>query len=87
VPRTFNMAFFDNDKNEVSIKRSKALGEPPLLLGLSVWAAVKDALSYAADDGNAAALSLPATNEQILMRLTAMKKKETPATVGAETIA
>jgi xanthine dehydrogenase large subunit len=87
VPKQFNMNFFANDKNEVSIKRSKALGEPPLILGLSVWAAVKDALSYVAGDGIAVPLSLPATNEQILKRLTAMKAKKAPAAVGAESIA
>jgi len=76
VPPIFNVAFFENDGNEVSIKRSKALGEPPLLLGLSVWAAVKDALSYAAPEKKITPLALPATNEQILMRLTALKKKK-----------
>jgi xanthine dehydrogenase large subunit len=68
------MAFFDNPDSEVSIKRSKALGEPPLLLGLSVWAAVKDALGSAAGEGHVVPLSLPATNEQILMRLSALKR-------------
>ncbi len=83
VPSAFNVSFFENDQNDVSIKRSKALGEPPLLLGLSVWAAVKDALSYAAGPGGIAPLSLPATNEQILMRLTRLKSpiRPTPATL------
>ena len=83
IPRTFNVSFFDNDQNDVSIKRSKALGEPPLLLGLSVWAAVKDALSYAAGTGRIAPLSLPATNEEILLRLTRLK---TPARSLAATL-
>lgn len=69
TPRTFNVAFFDNPHSSMSIKRSKALGEPPLLLGLSVWAAVKDAVSYANPQG-AAELALPATPEEILKRLT-----------------
>ena len=42
----FNVKFLDNPDNVVSLYRSKALGEPPLLLGISVWAAVKNALSY-----------------------------------------
>ena len=87
IPKIFNMNFFANDKNEVSIKRSKALGEPPLILGLSVWAAIKDALSYPAGEGIIAPLSLPATNEQILQRLTALKSKKAPAPVSAESIA
>jgi xanthine dehydrogenase large subunit len=68
TPAVFNVAFFDNPHSTVSIKRSKALGEPPLLLGLSVWAAVKNAISYANPAG-AARLALPATPEEILMRL------------------
>jgi xanthine dehydrogenase large subunit len=68
TPAVFNVAFFDNPNSTVSIKRSKALGEPPLLLGLSVWAAVKNAISYANPAG-AAHLVLPATPEEILMRL------------------
>ena len=74
TPRIFNMAFFNNPDSVLSIKRSKALGEPPLLLGLSVWAAVKDALTSAAGDSQVVPLSLPATNEQILMRLSGLKK-------------
>jgi hypothetical protein len=64
----FNVELFPNPENKVSLKRSKAVGEPPLLLGLSVWAAVKNALSYAGGRG-AAHLNLPATGEEILLRL------------------
>lgn len=67
VPRAFNVRFLDNPNNDVSLYRSKAVGEPPLLLGLSVWLAVKDALSAA---GVAiSGLSLPATGEQIVLAL------------------
>jgi xanthine dehydrogenase large subunit len=59
-----------NPDNAVSLYRSKALGEPPLLLGISVWAAVKNALSYTAPAGEVAKLDLPATPEQILTVLT-----------------
>ena len=46
----------------MSLKRSKAVGEPPLLLGISAWTAVKNALSYV-NGGNAASnLALPATS-------------------------
>ena len=44
----FNIALLDNPNNSVSRYRSKALGEPPLLLGISIWAAAKNALAYAA---------------------------------------
>jgi xanthine dehydrogenase large subunit len=68
LPATFNVEFFPNPNNDVSLKRSKAVGEPPLLLGLSPWAAVKDALR-SASGGARVEFDLPATGEQILMRL------------------
>ncbi|HEY0007458.1 MAG TPA: xanthine dehydrogenase molybdopterin binding subunit, partial [Tepidisphaeraceae bacterium] len=58
VPEIFNINFIENPNNTMSIKRSKAVGEPPLLLGISVWAAVKDALRSAAGGENVK-LALP----------------------------
>ncbi len=72
VPETFNVRFLDNPNNGVSLYRSKAVGEPPLLLGLSVWLAVKNALSYAGVP--LGRLALPATGERVLMALTEAKK-------------
>jgi xanthine dehydrogenase large subunit len=72
VPEAFNVRFLDNPDNDVSLYRSKAVGEPPLLLGISVWLAVKDALrSLAACSGCAPPppLRLPATGEQILLAM------------------
>jgi xanthine dehydrogenase large subunit len=82
VPEIFNCAFFDNPDNVVSLKRSKAVGEPPLVLGISVWAAIKNALSYVSG-AQQATLSAPATCEEILMRLTALRPA--PATLKATT--
>ncbi|MEA2736638.1 MAG: xanthine dehydrogenase large subunit [Humisphaera sp.] len=70
LPEVFNVATLPNPDNVVSLRRSKAVGEPPLLLGISVWAAIKNALSQAATNGDATALPLPATPEQILKVLT-----------------
>lgn len=69
LPAVFNVDLFPNPDNDVSLKHSKAVGEPPLLLGLSVWSAVKNALRYVAGQA-VPQLSLPATGEQILLRLT-----------------
>ncbi len=69
VPGIFNVEFLDNPDNHHNIYGSKAVGEPPLLLGVSVWAAVKHALSFAAGEC-VPELSLPATNEEVLRRLT-----------------
>jgi xanthine dehydrogenase large subunit len=47
-----------------TIFRSKAVGEPPLLMATAVWNALRDATG-------AAALDLPATPERVLMALRA----------------
>ncbi|MGD0463404.1 MAG: xanthine dehydrogenase molybdopterin binding subunit [Tepidisphaeraceae bacterium] len=70
VPEAFNIRYLDNPNNEVSLYRSKAVGEPPLLLGLSVWLAVKDALAQAGVT-QPGALAIPATGERVLMALSA----------------
>jgi xanthine dehydrogenase large subunit len=73
VPEIFNVEWIDNDTNTVNIRGSKAVGEPPLLLGLSVWAAVKNALSFVTN-GDRPTLKLPATNEEIVMRIAAARR-------------
>lgn len=81
VPIDFRCNMFPNDDNLHCIRRSKAVGEPPLLLGVAVWAAVKDALGQQALLGQQAKpgfapehadpnLKLPATGEEILRCLT-----------------
>jgi xanthine dehydrogenase large subunit len=79
LPAVFNVDVIANADNHVNIKGSKAVGEPPLLLGISVWTAVKNALSYTAA-GKIPKLKLPATNEEIFTRLRAYK--ETAANLG-----
>ena len=73
LPPVFNIAFLDNPNCTVSLKGSKAMGEPPLLLGVSVWAAAKNALSYLSGN-ESAKLNIPATGEQLLMRMTEYEK-------------
>jgi xanthine dehydrogenase large subunit len=68
MPRIFNIEFFENHSNVMNIRGSKAVGEPPLLLGLSVWCAIKDALR-GAGLADTAGLSIPATSEAVLMNL------------------
>jgi xanthine dehydrogenase large subunit len=68
IPPVFNIHLLENPDSTVSLRRSKAVGEPPLLLGISVWAAVKNAIAYVS--GNEIPdLTIPATPEQILMLL------------------
>ncbi|MBV8781610.1 MAG: molybdopterin-dependent oxidoreductase, partial [Phycisphaerae bacterium] len=69
LPEVFNVNFLNNPDSAVSIHRSKALGEPPLLLGISVWTAIKNALSYVGGE-RVAEIALPATGERVLMAMT-----------------
>jgi xanthine dehydrogenase large subunit len=73
LPRSFSMNWIDHD-NPINVAGSKAVGEPPLLTAISVWCAVKNALSFISN-GELARLRLPATNEEILMRMTHYAKK------------
>jgi xanthine dehydrogenase large subunit len=69
IPDVFNVNIIDNDTNTANVRSTKAVGEPPLVLGIAVWTAVKQALSFVSG-GELPKLSLPATNEEILNRLT-----------------
>lgn len=69
TPRIFNIDFIENHGNTANVHRSKAVGEPPFLLGISVWTALKDALRYKAK-GAIPQLISPATPEVVLMELT-----------------
>jgi xanthine dehydrogenase large subunit len=66
VPAVFNVDFLDGPDNRLNVCGSKAVGEPPLLMAVAVWAAVKQALVSV----GGRQLNLPATNEEILRRLT-----------------
>jgi xanthine dehydrogenase large subunit len=66
VPWRFDVAFHDAPNREETIYRSKAVGEPPLMLALSGFHALRDAIASIADYRHAPALSAPATPERIL---------------------
>jgi xanthine dehydrogenase large subunit len=67
VPEVFNVRLWDRAINtEDAIFRSKAVGEPPFMLALSVWHAIKDAVAAAADYRVTPMLNAPATAEEIL---------------------
>jgi xanthine dehydrogenase large subunit len=65
VPEDFRVALFDNTNRENTIYRSKAVGEPPLMLAIAVFAAIADAIHSLAP-GNPVPLNAPATAESIL---------------------
>jgi len=69
LPEIFNVDTIENPQHKINVRRSKAVGEPPLMLCLSVWIAVKHALSCVRNDA-IPRLNLPATAEEILRRIT-----------------
>ncbi len=69
VPPIFNVATFENNDNTRNVYRSKAVGEPPLMLGIAVWAAARNALAYFSHEASTA-LRLPATGEELLRCIT-----------------
>src|SRR5690606_25293671 len=65
-PEQFNVAFFDNGNTENNIYQSKAMGEPPLPLAISVFLAIRDAIASVAEPGADIPLDAPATAECVL---------------------
>lgn len=66
-PRKFNVRLADWSENrELTIKRSKAVGEPPFMLGISVLEALSMAVASVADYKECPRLDAPATPECVL---------------------
>jgi xanthine dehydrogenase large subunit len=73
VPADFRVALYKSTGNrEPTIYRSKAVGEPPLMLGIAVWSAVFDAVASLAP-GKVPPLDAPATAEAILRAVKAVR--------------
>ncbi|MEM1099891.1 MAG: molybdopterin cofactor-binding domain-containing protein, partial [Planctomycetota bacterium] len=75
TPRVFNVDTIPNPKHRQNVRFSKAVGEPPLMLGVAPWLAAKHAMSFVNPE-IVAPLELPATNEQNLMCMTALKVEQ-----------
>ncbi len=75
IPQDFRVQLLQNAPNEGTIRGSKAVGEPPFLHGLSVWFAIKDALSSIDGHRQEPELGFPATNEAIVLAAERMRKK------------
>ncbi|MEP7056727.1 MAG: xanthine dehydrogenase molybdopterin binding subunit, partial [Caldimonas sp.] len=72
-PPVFNVRLFEAESVAETIHRSKATGEPPLLLPFSVFYAIRDAISAAGGHRTDPPLSAPATSEAILRALDAVQ--------------
>ena len=81
MPKIFNVNLYDNQNLENTIHRSKAVGEPPFMLALSVFSALRDAVSASIttpilQNGIKVKpfLSAPATPEAILQAIVNAKQ-------------
>lgn len=77
VPKDFRVTLFEGDNVEDTIYRSKAVGEPPLMLGISVFLALRDAIAATAEGakGVLPPLQAPATPEAVLKTIMSLKDK------------
>jgi xanthine dehydrogenase large subunit len=73
APPCFDVAFYGEPNREDTIHRSKAVGEPPLMLALSAFHALRDAIASVGGDRCVPKLSAPATPERVLAAVDAIR--------------
>ncbi len=66
-PDVFNVALWGKPNREDAVGKSKAVGEPPFMLGISAFMALSDAVAACGDGSVYPALDAPATAERVLM--------------------
>jgi len=76
TPPQFNVELLPDSPNaEATVFRSKAVGEPPLMLAISVWSALRDAVASLASYRVHPPLDTPATPERVLMACEALRAR------------
>ncbi len=76
VPADFRVRLWERGDNvEDSIHRSKAVGEPPLMLAISVLHAIRDAVASVSAYRASPRLNAPATPEEVLRAVTELKAR------------
>lgn len=82
-PRVFNVALHRGSINrEDSIFRSKAVGEPPIMLAISVLHAISDAVASVANYRICPQLDAPATPERVLDAIERLRIAPKPTSTG-----
>jgi xanthine dehydrogenase large subunit len=76
LPPIFNVELLEGHPNSMaSLYRSKAVGEPPFMLGICVWSALRDALSSLTGYQVSPHLDTPATPERVMLAANAIRQK------------
>ncbi|WP_017517841.1 xanthine dehydrogenase molybdopterin binding subunit [Pseudomonas nitroreducens] len=78
APEDFRVALFERPNEEDSVYLSKAVGEPPFMLAISVWSALRDAIASLANHRLSPDLDTPAKPERVLWACEAMRQDEHP---------
>tara|TARA_A200000159_G_scaffold162320_1_gene186009 strand:+ start:37499 stop:39913 length:2415 start_codon:yes stop_codon:yes gene_type:complete len=86
TPARFNVELYGKENAEDSIYHSKAVGEPPFMLAISVWCALKDAIASLSDYAIDPQLDTPATPERVLNAINEMQRHAvtSPTDLAAE---
>ena len=74
IPEDFRVELLKGYPNPNTIRQSKAIGEPPFIHALSVFMAIKDAVSATGNHKTEPELPIPATSEAILKAIMKIKK-------------
>ncbi|WP_415755379.1 xanthine dehydrogenase molybdopterin binding subunit [Pseudomonas leptonychotis] len=86
MPLDLRVKLVENRKNpEDTVFHSKAVGEPPFMLGIATWCAIKDAVASLADYRVQPNIDAPATPERVLWGVEQMKKLQQNAKSAAAT--
>lgn len=86
MPIDLRVKLVENRKNpEDTVYHSKAVGEPPFMLGIAAWCALKDAVASLADYKVQPQIDAPATPERVLWGVEQMRKLEKARTSTVET--
>jgi xanthine dehydrogenase large subunit len=88
IPAAFNVSLFKAGRNkEDVIYRSKAVGEPPLMLGIAVFQALRDAIAACGDGWTLPRLDAPATAERVLLAIEAQRAAPVAPVVALPVVA
>ena len=84
LPPDFRVTLLPRADNRAdTIHRSKAVGEPPLMLGIAAYMAIKDAVAAVGEHRLSPALDAPATPERVLLAVEALRARAATPDVKA----
>ena len=75
VPEDFRVSLLHRRNREPTVHRSKAVGEPPLMLAISVFQALRDAVAAVGEHRLSPRLEAPATPERVLLAVEELRER------------